>query len=237
MLMAAAAPPCLHPFMQRPGGSSRLPVSKRSATSAQMLRPSAAPQPCMWPSPCLHSTAQHPPPPTPPSLAVCFGLAILVSLLCGAVFWRLRWHRTATALLWLLWLTIALLMLLGVGERGQGQGQGARAADRARRRAANQLRPSMLPRACCCLAGDGDKAGARTAATLLRPPIHPPSLALLPLLAPAGLLNGLYVVSADSCKYVEFMSLKLAARKIGDGQRERVGRRWGRGAGRAHATA
>ena len=48
--------------------------------------------------------------------AVCFGLAILTSLLCGAAFWRLRWHRTATALLWVLWLTIALLMLLGVGE-------------------------------------------------------------------------------------------------------------------------
>lgn len=84
-------------------------------------------------------------------IAVCFGLAILTSLLCGAAFWRLRWHRTATALLWVLWLTIALLMLLGV-----------------------------------------------------------------------GLLKGVYVVSADSCKYAEFLSYKLAARKISGDRREQV---------------
>lgn len=75
---------------------------------------------------CICVSAQAPPAGTaicdrglhsPASLhAVCFGLAILVSLLCAAAFWRLRWHRTATALLWMLWLTIALLMLLGVGE-------------------------------------------------------------------------------------------------------------------------
>jgi hypothetical protein len=82
---------------------------------------------------------------------VCFGLTIFVSLLCAAAFWRLRWYRTATAALWLLWLTIALLMLLGV-----------------------------------------------------------------------GLLKGLYVVSSDSCKYVEFLSYKLAGRKISGDQREQV---------------
>ncbi|PRW20192.1 epidermal growth factor receptor [Chlorella sorokiniana] len=84
-------------------------------------------------------------------IAVCFGLTIFVSLLCAAAFWRLRWYRTATAALWLLWLTIALLMLLGV-----------------------------------------------------------------------GLLKGLYVVSSDSCKYVEFLSYKLAGRKISGDQREQV---------------
>lgn len=55
-----------------------------------------------------------------PRHAVVFGLTILVVALALPAVYLLRWPRTATLLVALLWLCIALLMLLGTGGRAGG---------------------------------------------------------------------------------------------------------------------
>lgn len=147
-------------------------------------------------------------------IAVLFGTTALLAALAAPLFWRLRWYRCATLLSVVLWLDVALLMFLGVGE------------------------PRFIPMqsrllGCCACGMHG--LSPRLPAHDPPPPRAPPRprLASLPPLS-AGLLNGVYVVSTDTCLYAEFLAISLALREVPEAQRQYVSRVLGQRAAPSH---
>lgn len=131
-------------------------------------------------------------------IIVLFITGAVLSLVLTPICWYMRFAKVAAFLVGVLWLNNALLMLLGAGESlGADPEVGL-----LRMPTASSSGPS-----CSCMHGGLCSTHSRLAKSSR-------CLRCTRWVFPAGLLNGVYVVSGDACLYAETFVMNFALRRV-----------------------